>query len=175
MASLSDFHDLLEEYFATKNAPEQGDKKSKLDDVKMKIYGSYLNKDLGEERERYPNVSKAESKVMKEFFMEANKFEKEYMKSAGFTNADLGNISNGLALQCAVEFTQKLKHLQTPPPGRDLLKTEINGALLSASIKSKKKKRKSKKKKKSKRKKSKKVKTKRKSKIRKGGNLFLLL
>ena len=70
MASLSNFKDLLEEYFATKNAPEteHGDKKSKLDAIKMEIYGGYLNEDLGDERERHPNVSKTESKVMKEFF-----------------------------------------------------------------------------------------------------------
>ncbi len=155
MPSLSNFQDLLEEYFATKNAPEteQGDKKSKLDAIKMKIYGSYLNEDLGDERQRPPNVSAAESKVMKEFFMEVDKFEEEYMESGPFTNAELGNISNGLALQCAVEFTQKLKRLQTE--GWDLLKPEINRELLIASIKSKKKKSK-RRKRKSKRKKSKK-------------------
>ena len=53
----------------------------------MKIYDSYLNEDFGDSWERPPNVSKAESKVMKEFFMEANKFEEEYMGSVLFTNA----------------------------------------------------------------------------------------
>ena len=32
---LSDFKDLLEEYFAVKNAPDKGSKKDKLDDIKM--------------------------------------------------------------------------------------------------------------------------------------------
>ena len=68
----SDFKDLLEAYFLIKNAPDKGDKKDKLDGVKMEIYDSYLNEDF----ERNSNVSATESKVMKEFFMEADKFEK---------------------------------------------------------------------------------------------------
>jgi glycogen synthase len=141
---LSDFRDLLEEYFAVKNAPEteQGNKKNKLDDIKMEIYDSYLNEDF----ERNSNVSPAESTVMEKFFIIVDNYEREYMVSGRFSNAELGNISNGLALQCAIEFTQNFVDY-------DLLKDEIKEELLRAY---KKKKYKKKSKKKSKKKKSKK-------------------
>ena len=149
---LSDFKELLEEYFAVKNAPEteQGNKKDKLDDIKMEIYDSYLNEDF----ERNSNVSAAESKVMKEFFTEADKFEKKYMESAQITQSEIAKESNGHALACAVEFTQNLKRFI-------LLKDEIHEELLRASKKKKSKKRKTKKKK-SKKKRSKKRKSKKK-------------
>ena len=47
---LSDFKDLLEDYFVNKNLTENGSKQSKLDDIKMEIYDSYLNEDFDFER-----------------------------------------------------------------------------------------------------------------------------
>lgn len=154
---LSDFKDLLEEYFSVKNAPEteQGNKKDKLDDIKMEIYDSYLNEDF----ERNSNISSSQSKVMKEFFTEADKFEKKYMESAQITQSEIAKESNGHALACAVEFTQNFKRFI-------LLKDEIHEELLRASKKKKSKKKKSKKRK-SKRKSKKKRSKKRKSKNRK--------
>ena len=143
---LSDFKDLLEEYFAVKNAPDKGSKKDKLDDIKMEIYDSYLNEDF----ERNSNVSAAESKVMKEFFMEVDKFEKKYMESAQITPSEMGKITNGHALACGIEFTQNFKRFI-------LLKDEINAQLRGASKKKKSKKKS--KKKKSKKRKSKNKKT----------------
>ena len=130
---LSDFKDLLEAYFLIKNAPDEGDKKSKLDDIKIEIYDSYLNEDFGDERERPPNVSAAESKVMKEFFMEVDKFEKKYIESAQITPFEMAKESNGHALACGIEFTQNFKRFV-------LLKGEIYEELLRASKKKSKKK-----------------------------------
>jgi hypothetical protein len=90
----------------------------------MEIYDSYLNEDF----ERNSNVSATESKVMEEFFSRVDNYEGEYMVSGRFTNAELGNISNGLALQCAVEFTQNFVDY-------DLLKDEIKEELLISSKK----------------------------------------
>lgn len=148
---LSDFKDLLEAYFLIKNAPEprrrqavaRDSKKDKLDDVKIEIYDSYLNKDF----ERNSNVSSAGSKVMKEFFMEVDKFEKKYMNSAQITSSEMAKESNGHALACGIEFTQNFKRFV-------LLDDEIREELLRAS------------KKKSKKKKSKKRKTKKLRKLR---------
>ena len=117
---LSDFKDLLEAYFLIKNAPDKGSKKNELDDVKMEIYDSYLNKDFGDEMERPPNVSAKESKVMKEFFMEVDKFEKEYMNSGRITSYEMAKESNRLALACAKEFTQNCKRFV-------LIKDELRG------------------------------------------------
>lgn len=158
---LSDFKDLLEAYFLIKNAPERGEKKGELDDIKMEIYDSYLNEDFGDERERPPNVSAAESKVMKEFFMEADKFEKKYMDSAQITLYEMAKESSGHALACAIEFTQNCKRFS-------LIKDELRGDDLEAAVRKKKKKSKRKKRKsKSKKKRSKKRKSKkRKSKKR---------
>ena len=148
----------MESYFVTKNAPDKGDKKSKLDDIKMEIYDSYLNEDFGDIRDRPPNVSAAESKVMKEFFMEADKYEEKYMNSTEITPFEMAKGS-GHALLCGIEFTQAFPDLE-----RDgLLKDEI-GSILTSLRASKKKKSK---KKKSKKKKSKKKKSKKKSKKRK--------
>jgi hypothetical protein len=162
---LSDFKDLLEAYFLIKNAPEKGNKKDKLDDIKMEIYDSYLNEDFGDRRERPPNVSADESKVMEEFFMEVDKFENKYMSSPRLTPSEMAKESNGLALSCSIEFTQNFER-------DDLLKSEIRDSLLRARKKKISKKHKSKKRKnkksKSKKHKSKKHKSKRhKSKKRK--------
>ena len=148
---LSDFKDLLEAYFLIKNAPERGEKKGELDDIKMEIYDSYLNEDF----ERNSNISASQSKVMKDFFMEADKFEIKYMDSAQITSSEMAKESNGHALACSIEFTQNFKRFI-------LLKDEIHEELLRASKKKKSKKRKTKKKKskrKSKKRKSKKKKT----------------
>lgn len=153
----SDFKDLLEAYFLIKNAPDKGSKKDKLDDVKMEIYDSYLNEDFGDERERPPNASAAESKVMKEFFMEVDKFEKKYMDSAQITSSEIAKESNGHALACGIEFTQNCKRFV-------LIKEELRGVLVAAF---KKKSKKSKRRRKSKNKKSKKRKSKKKKSNRK--------
>ena len=123
---LSDFKDLLEAYFLIKNAPDKGSKKDKLDDIKMEIYDSYLNEDF----ERNSNVSSAESKVMKEFFMEVDKFEKKYIDSAQITLFEMAKESNGHALACGVEFTQNFKRLI-------LIKEEFRDQLTRASKKKK--------------------------------------
>jgi hypothetical protein len=135
---LSDFKDLLEAYFLIKNAPERGNKKGELYDIKIKIYDSYLNEDFGDRRERPPNVSATESKVMKEFFMEVDKFEEKYMNSPRLTPSEMAKESNGLALSCSIEFTQNFER-------DDLLKSEIRDSLLRARKKKKKKNKKSKK------------------------------
>jgi len=162
---LNDFKDLLGKYFATKNAPDEGDKKSKLDDIKMEIYDSYLNENF----ERNSNVSAAKSKVMEEFFMEADKYEKKYVESAQITPFEIAKESNGHALACAIEFTQAFPDLKR----NALLKDEIRRILtpLRSSKKKKSKKRKSgSRKRKSKRKKSKKKSKKRyKKRIQTGG------
>ena len=146
---LSDFKDLLEAYFLIKNAPERGGKKGELDDIKMEIYDSYLNEDF----ERNSNVSAAESKVMKEFFMEVDKFEKIYMESAHITQSEIAKESNGHALACAVEFTQNCKRFSLI---KDELRGDLEAAFKKKKKKSKRKKRKSKSKRKSKKSKSKK-------------------
>ena len=69
---LGDFKDLLEKYFVNKNVTENGSKQSTLDDIKMEIYDGYLNENF----ERNSSVGPSESKVWKDFFMEADEFEK---------------------------------------------------------------------------------------------------
>ena len=135
---LSDLQDLLEAYFLIKNAPEKGNKKGKLDDIKMEIYDSYLNEDFGDRRERPPNVSAAESKVMKEFFMEVDKYEEKYMNSSRLTPSEMAKESNGLALSCSIEFTQNFDRY-------GLFDSGMMDALLRANKKKKKKNKKSKK------------------------------
>ena len=91
---------------------------------------------------------------MEEFFMEADKYEKKYVKSARVTPFEIAKESNRHALACAIEFTQAF------PEKRDvLLKDEIRSIMTSlrASKNKKSKKRKFRsRKRKSKRKKSKK-------------------
>jgi hypothetical protein len=153
---LSDLQDLLEAYFLIKNAPDKGSKKDKLDDVKMEIYDSYLNEDF----ERNSYVSAAESKVMKEFFMEVDKFEEKYMNSSRLTPSEMAKESNGLALSCSIEFTQNFERY-------GLFNSELRDSILRATKRKKSKKSKSNKRK-SKKSKSKKNKSKKsKSKKRK--------
>ena len=154
---LSDLQDLLEAYFLIKNAPDKGSKKDKLDDVKMEIYDSYLNEDFGDKRERTPNVSAAESRVMKEFFEEVDKFEEKYMNSSRLTPYEMAKESNGLALSCSIEFTENFERY-------GLFNSELRDSILRATKRKKSKKSKSKKsksnKRKSKKSKSKKTKSK---------------
>lgn len=153
---LSDLQDLLEAYFLIKNAPDKGSKKDKLDEVKMEIYDSYLNEDF----ERNSYVSADESKVMKEFFMEVDKFEEKYMNSSRLTPSEMAKESNGLALSCSIEFTQNFERY-------GLFNSELRDSILRATKRKKSKKHKSKKHK-SKKRKSKKTKSKKsKSKKRK--------
>jgi len=135
---LSDLQDLLEAYFLIKNAPEKGNKKGELDDIKMEIYDSYLNEDFGDRRERPPNVSAAKSKVMEEFFMEVDKFGKKYMNSLRLTPSEMAKESNSLALSCSIEFTQNFDRY-------GLFNSEMMDALLRANKKKNKKNKKSKK------------------------------
>ena len=65
------------------------------------------------------------SKVMKEFFMEVDKFEPKYMDSAQITPFEMAKESNGHALACGIEFTQNFKRFV-------LLKGEIYEELLRA-------------------------------------------
>ena len=129
--------------------PKEVKKKGELDDIKMEIYDSYLNEDF----ERNSNISASQSKVMKDFFTEADKFEIKYMDSAQITSSEMAKESNGHALACSIEFTQYFKRFI-------LLKDEIHEELLRSSKKKKSKKKKSKKKSKKKRSKKKKSKQK---------------
>ena len=93
----------LKDYFVTKNAPERGEKKGELDDIKMEIYNSYLNQDFGDERERPPNVSAKESKVMKEFFREVDKYEEKYISDEG--DISYSEMSTEpTAMMCGLKF-----------------------------------------------------------------------
>ena len=105
MGDISQFKELLEEYFVVKNKPEPGNKQSHINKIKIYIYNDFLNPDF----EREPGVIPIDSKVLKEFFSEVDKFEVEYMKSVGFTQAELSDIRSGLALVCATEFTLKFE------------------------------------------------------------------
>ena len=164
---LADFKDLLEAYFLIKNIPEKGNKQGDLDDIKMEIYDGYLNENF----ERNSSASPFESKVMREFFMEVDKQEQKYMKSAEINTFEMAKESNGHALTCAIEFTQDFKRFD------DLLKPELRSMLepsplmRGSSKKSKSKKSKSKKRKSKKRKSKKRKYKKRKSKKRKSKKL----
>ena len=158
---LGDFKDLLEKYFVNKNVTENGSKQSTLDDIKMEIYDNHLNEDF----ERNSSVGPSESKVWKEFFMEADNFEKKYMESSQSTIAEMAKESNGYAMLCAIEFTQDFKRF-------DLLKPELRSMLEpSPQMRGSSKKRKSKKRKSKKRKSKKRKSKKRKSKKRKSKKL----
>ena len=134
--SLSNFKDLLEEYFAVKNAPEKGNKKSNIDLIKVDIYNDFLNHNYQNES----GVRPIDSKVLNKFFSKVDIFEKGFMESRGYTNLDLGNITTGNALSCATEFIINFVDY-------DLLEDEIREELLRASKKKESKKKKSKKRK----------------------------
>ena len=158
---LSDFKDLLEAYFLIKNIPEKGNKQGDLDDIKMEIYDGYLNENF----ERNSSASPFESKVMREFFMEVDKQEQKYMKSAQINTFEMAKESNGHALACAIEFTQDFKRFY-------LLKPELRSMLEpSPQMRGSYKKRKSNKRKSKKRKSKKRKSKKRKSKKRKSKKL----
>lgn len=105
MGDITQFKELLEEYYVVKNKPEPGDKQSDINRIKMDINNDFLNQDF----QRDSGVRPIDSKVLKEFFSEVDKFEVEYMKSVGFTQAELSDIRSGLALGCATEFTLKFE------------------------------------------------------------------
>lgn len=136
MGDITQFKELLEEYFVVKNKPEPGDKQSHINRIKNNIYNDFLNQDF----QRDSDVRPIDSKVLKEFFNEVDKYEEEYMKSAGITHSELSEINNGLALLCATEFTQKFERYS-------LLDTDFKNILIeyqsstasSASLKKKKK------------------------------------
>lgn len=119
VVSVTDFSELLEEYYVVKNSPDKGDKQSKIDRIKMDLYNDFLNQDF----QRDSSVRPIDSTVVKEFFNEVDKYEEKYMVSAGFTHAELSNINNGLALLCATEFTQKFERYP-------LLDTEFKNNLI---------------------------------------------
>ena len=150
---LSDFKDLLEYYFLAKYDPENPDnvsKKEGVEDIKKTIYNKYLNEKYG-------------GRVMGEFFDEVDKFESEYIQSAGIDNSILGDATTGHALSCSIAFTKEFKR-------DDLLKSEIRDSLLRARKKKISKKHKSKKHKSKKHKSKKRKSNKRKSKKRKNKN-----
>lgn len=136
MGDITQFKELLEEYYVVKNKPDKGDKQSDINRIKMDINNDFLNQDF----QRDSGVRPIDSKVLKEFFNEVDKYEEEYMKSAGITHSELSEINNGLALLCAKEFTQKFKRYP-------LLDTDFKNILIeyqsstdsSASLKKKKK------------------------------------
>jgi hypothetical protein len=102
---LRNFKDLLEKYYLVKNAPDNGDKQSKINRIKMDIYNDFLNLDF----ERNSNVSPEESKVMKEFFSEVDKNEEEYMKQFGFNPAEIAYEDGGLTLGLWIRFCEHFK------------------------------------------------------------------
>lgn len=116
---ITNFSELLEEYYVVKNSPDKGDKQSKINRIKMDIYNDFLNQDF----QRESNVRPVDSKVVKEFFHEVDKYEEEYMKTAGITHAELSEINNGFSLLCATEFTQKFERYP-------LLDTEFKNNLI---------------------------------------------
>lgn len=136
MGDITQFKELLEEYYVVKNKPDKGDKQSDINRIKMDINNDFLNQDF----QRDSGVRPIDSKVLKEFFNEVDKYEEEYMKSAGITHSELSEINNGLALLCATEFTQKFKRYP-------LLDTDFKNILIeyqsstASSASSKKKKR----------------------------------
>ena len=149
VVSVTDFSELLEEYYVVKNSPDKGDKQSKIDRIKMDLYNDFLNQDF----QRDSGVRPIDSTVVKEFFNEVDKYEEKYMVSAGFTHAELSNITNGLALLCATEFTQKFERypLLDTEFKNNLIEYQSSTAPSASSKKKKKKKGKSKKSKSSKR------------------------
>ena len=117
----SDFQDLLKEYFIVKNAPDDGNKKDELDDIKMEIYDSYLNEDF--ERDPDPGALVHESKVMKEFFKEVEKHEKIYMKHNGVTIREM-HAYTIYYRECIKEFIKNFKRkVLLKPDFRETLTT----------------------------------------------------
>ena len=102
---LGNFKDLLEKYYIVKNTPDNGDKQSKINRIKMDIYNDFLNIDF----QREEGVRQLDSKVVREFFMEVDKNEKEYMKQFGFYPSEIAREDDRLTLGLWNRFCKNFK------------------------------------------------------------------
>ena len=117
---LNELKDLLEKHFIKKNKILV--EKGKLDDIKNRIYNGYLNENF----ERNTNVRGGQNtKVIKEFFNEADKYEKEYMENDEITFSEMAEEGRGNGLDCANKFVVNFKR-------NALLKDEIQRELISS-------------------------------------------
>ena len=172
------FKELLENYYIVKNAPDNGGKQSKINRIKIDIFNDFLNQDFLRET----GVRPINSKVLIEFFMEADRNEEEYMKQFGFDPSDLAYEDGGLGSTCREKFIKNFKRYDLLDRDFEdifkeyqssLVATDAAGASPSSNLSftsfvgSKTKKRKTKKRKTKKRKTKKRITKKRKTKKRK--------